>query len=184
MVRPPTLTVALTEFEPAVLVQVSVYVELLVMPVTNCDPLVATAPEKAPDTAQLDAFVDDQVSVELPPLATLLGLAVKDTVGGFAVTDTVVALRAVPPGPVQVRTNLVVALSATVAWVPLVGSVPVQPLDAVQDVVFVDDPVSVDVPPLATVEGFAQIATTGSGAVTVTVADCAALPPAPVQEIV
>ena len=59
---------------------------------------------------------------------------------------------------------------------------PVHPLDAVQDVVFVDDQVSVEVLPLATVEGFADIVTTGSAAVTVTVADCAALPPGPVQD--
>jgi hypothetical protein len=87
---------------------------LLVMPVTSCDPLVASEPVNAPDAAQLDAFLDDQVSVELPPLAMLLGLAVRDTDGGFTVTDTVVELWAVPPGPVQVRTKLVVALSATV----------------------------------------------------------------------
>ena len=36
--------------------------------------------------------------------------------------------------------------------------------------------------PLATVEGFADIVTTGFAAVTVTVVDCAALPPGPVQD--
>jgi hypothetical protein len=66
--------------------------------------------------------------------------------------------------------------------VPLVGSLPVHPLDAVQDVVFVEDQVSVDVLPLATVEGFADMVTTGFAAVTVTVVDCAALPPGPVQD--
>jgi hypothetical protein len=66
--------------------------------------------------------------------------------------------------------------------VPLVGSLPVHPLDAVQDVVFVDDQVSVDVLPLATVEGFADIVTTGSAAVTVTVVDCEAFPPGPVHD--
>lgn len=59
---------------------------------TSCEPLVASAPVSAPEAAQLDAFCDDQVRVELPPLATLLGLADKDTVGGFEVTDTVVEL--------------------------------------------------------------------------------------------
>jgi hypothetical protein len=66
--------------------------------------------------------------------------------------------------------------------VPLVGSLPVQPLDAMQDVVFVEDQVSVDVLPLATVEGFADMVTTGCAAVTVTVVDCEALPPGPVQD--
>jgi hypothetical protein len=159
-------------------------VELLVMSEITCEPLVATEPLNAPDAVQLDALVDDQVSVELPPLATLLGLAVKDTVGGLTVTDTVVELWAVPPAPVHVRTNLVVAFSATVVWVPLVGSLPVQPFDAVQDVALVEDQVSVDVLPMSTVEGFAEIVTTGAGGVTVTVADCEALPPAPVHDSV
>ena len=38
--------------------------------------------------------------------------------------------------------------------------------------------------PLATVDGLAEMVTTGSGAVTVTVTDCAALPPGPVHESV
>ena len=106
---------------------------------TTCEPLVASEPVKAPDAAQLVAFLDDHVKVELPPLATLPGLAVSETVGGFTVTDTVVELWTVPPGPVQVSTNLVVALNGTVLCVPLVGSAPVQPLEALQEVVFVED---------------------------------------------
>jgi hypothetical protein len=64
---------------------------------------------------------------------------------------------------------------------PLVASLPLQPPEAVQDVAFVDDQDSVELLPLATVLGLAVKLTVGAGEVTVTVADCAALPPAPVQ---
>lgn len=154
------------------------------MLLTVCVPLVGSGPVMAPDAAQVSALVEDQVSVELPPAATLLGLALKDTVGGVTVTDTVAELRAVPPSPVQVSTNLVVALNGTVVWLPLVGCAPVQPFDALQVLAFVEDHVSVEVLPLLMVVGFAAIVTTGAGALTVTVADWAALPPAPVQESV
>jgi hypothetical protein len=48
------------------------------------------------------ALVADQVNVELPPLATVLGLAAKVTVGAGEVTDTVADCVALPPVPVQV----------------------------------------------------------------------------------
>ncbi len=64
---------------------------------------------------------------------------------------------------------------------PLVASLPLQPPEAVQDVAFLDDQDSVELLPLATVLGLALKLTVGAGEVTVTVADCAALPPAPVQ---
>jgi hypothetical protein len=48
------------------------------------------------------ALVADQVSVELPPLTTVLGLALKVTAGAGEVTDTVADCDALPPGPVQV----------------------------------------------------------------------------------
>lgn len=175
------MTVVLIDPEPAELVQVNTYVELLVMPLIVCEPLVASVPDQAPDAAQLVAVVDDQVSVELPPLATLLGLALKETVGAVTVTDTVAEFDAVPPAPVQARMNCVVALNATVVWLPLVASVPVHPPEAVQDVALVADHVNVEVLPLLTVLGLAAIVTTGAGVVTETVADCVALPPAPVQ---
>jgi hypothetical protein len=47
------------------------------------------------------ALVADQVSIELPPLATLVGLALKETLGGVADTVTVADCDAVPPEPVQ-----------------------------------------------------------------------------------
>jgi len=48
------------------------------------------------------ALVEDQVKVELPPLATLVGLALSETLGGLADTVTVADWDAEPPLPVQV----------------------------------------------------------------------------------
>jgi len=76
---------------------------------------------------------------------------------------------------------VVVALSAPVDCEPLVAKVPDQPPEAAQEVAFVDVQLKVEVAPLATVLGLALSVTVGAGVVTVTVADCAALPPLPVQ---
>ena len=53
------------------------------------EPLVASAPLQPLEAVQDVALVDDHVSVELLPLATLVGLAPSDTVGGAAETVTV-----------------------------------------------------------------------------------------------
>jgi hypothetical protein len=68
-----------------------------------------------------------------------------------------------------------------VACDPLVASLPVHPPEAAQEVALVDDQVSVELLPLPMVLGLALKLTVGLGEVTVTVADCAALPPVPVQ---
>lgn len=127
-------------------------------------------------------MVEVQVRVDALPLLTLVGLALKDTVGaGGAETVTVVDCDAEPPAPVQARVNFVVAVSAGVVCEPAVASEPLQPPEAVQAVALVDDQVNDDVPPLLTVAGFAVRVTVGAGALTDTVADCAALPPLPLQ---
>jgi hypothetical protein len=59
-------------------------------------------PDQAPEALQEVAFVDDQVKVEVPPLATVLGPALKATVGGESVTETVADCEALPPVPVHV----------------------------------------------------------------------------------
>ena len=68
----------------------------------ECDPLVASLPLQPPEAMQEVAFLDDQDSVELLPLATVLGLALKLTVGAGEVTVTVADCPALPPAPVQV----------------------------------------------------------------------------------
>jgi len=67
------------------------------------EPLVASLPDQAPEAVQAVAFVEAHASVELAPLAIVLGLAVKLTVGVGEVTDTVADCAALPPAPVQVR---------------------------------------------------------------------------------
>jgi hypothetical protein len=61
------------------------------------------APDHAPEAVQEVALVADQVSVELLPLATVLGLAEKLTVGAGVVTETVADWVALPPPPIQLR---------------------------------------------------------------------------------
>ena len=68
----------------------------------DCEPLAALVPDQAPEVVHEIALVADQVNVELPPLATVLGLAVKVIVGAGEVTETVAGCAALPPLPVQV----------------------------------------------------------------------------------
>ena len=69
-----------------------------------CEPLIALLPDQAPEAVQAVALVDDQVSVDPLPLATVLGLALKLTVAaGSALTVTVADCAALPPAPVQVK---------------------------------------------------------------------------------
>jgi hypothetical protein len=126
--------------------------------------------------------VTDQLKVELPPLLTLVGLALKAIVGiGEAVVVTVADCAAVPPPPVQVRVYLVVAVSAGVALVPVIGCVPLQPPEAVHEVAFVELQLSVAVFPLTIVAGLAVRVIDGAGLVIDTDADWEEVPPAPVQ---
>jgi hypothetical protein len=66
-----------------------------------CDPVVPLVPDQAPEAVQEVAFVDVQLKVEPLPLATVLGLALKVTVGAGAVTETVADWVALPPVPEQ-----------------------------------------------------------------------------------
>ena len=106
-------------------------------------------------------MVEDHVNVELPPLATLVGLALKETLGGVDETVTVVDCVAEPPPPVHVSVNFVVLVSAGVTVEPLVGSLPPQPPEALQEVALVDDQLKFDVAPLFTVLGLAERVTVG-----------------------
>ena len=72
------------------------------MPV-DCEPLTGLAPDQAPEAVHAVAFVADQVSVELLPLAMLLGPALRLTVGAGDVTVTVDDWVALPLAPVQVK---------------------------------------------------------------------------------
>jgi len=74
-----------------------------------------------------------------------------------------------PPGPLQASVKAVVVLSAPVLALPLVGSLPAQPPEAVQLVAFVDDQLSIADPPVLTVVGLALRLTVGLTAAALTV---------------
>lgn len=80
----------------------------------DCDPLAALVPDQAPEAVQAVALVADQVSVELPPLATVLGFAAKVTVGVGEVTETVADCETLPPLPVQESPYVALAVSVPV----------------------------------------------------------------------
>ena len=128
------------------------------------------------------ALVELHVNVDVPPLAIVVGFAVRVAVGLVPIVTVAVAGVLLPPVPVHVREYVVFAVSAPVDWLPLVAFAPANvPPEAVHEVALVALQVSVDVPPLAIVVGFAVSVAVGLGA-TVTVADAAVLaPPAPVQ---
>jgi len=70
----------------------------------DCEPLMGLLPDQAPEAVHEVALVDDQLKVELAPLATVLGLALRATVAvGVGLTVTVVDCAAVPPVLLQVN---------------------------------------------------------------------------------
>jgi hypothetical protein len=66
-------------------------------------PLVGSLPDQPPEAAQLLALLDDQLSSADSPLLTVVGVALRLTVGlGGADTLTVTVRLALPPAPLQV----------------------------------------------------------------------------------
>jgi hypothetical protein len=138
----------------------------------DCVPLSALAPDHAPVPVQAVALLEVHVKVELAPLATELGEALRLIVGScFALTVTVADCAAVPPLPVQVREYVALAVSAPVDCVPLSALVPDHAPEAVHAVALLADQVSVEVAPLMIELGLAVKATVGAGALTETLAD-------------
>jgi hypothetical protein len=70
----------------------------------DCDPLSGLLPDQAPEAEHEVAFAAIQRSVELVPLATVLGEALMLIVGAVDLTETVADCVALPPLPVQVNT--------------------------------------------------------------------------------
>jgi hypothetical protein len=65
-------------------------------------PLVDCTPVQPPAAVHEPAFCEVQVSVAVPPTGTVVGEAVRVTVGAVAVTTTSVDCVAEPLGPVHV----------------------------------------------------------------------------------
>lgn len=153
--------------------QVKVNVDVVVRFACACEPFTGLAPLHAPDAVQAVALVEDQLSVDEPPLTTVVGDALNVTDGsGGAVTVTVTDCVAEPPAPLQDRAKDVLAVSTPVDTEPEVALFPLQPPEAVQKVALVDDQLSVDEPPLAIVVGVAVSVTDGAAnCVTVTLTD-------------
>jgi len=66
-------------------------------------PEVALVPDHAPEAEQDVAFVEDQVSIELPPLVTEVGFAANDTAGRFAACRTSATSTSASPQPHRPR---------------------------------------------------------------------------------
>ena len=79
-------------------------------------PLLASAPLQPPEAVHAVALVELQLSVEVPPAATMVGFAVKAAVGMTAAATVTVAVATllVPPAPLQVSEYNVVVVMAPV----------------------------------------------------------------------
>jgi hypothetical protein len=76
-----TVTVVDALAVPVVPVQARLNVRVLVSAPMEALPETARAPDQPPDAEQELALVEDQASVDAPPLVTDVGFAVSDTVG-------------------------------------------------------------------------------------------------------
>jgi hypothetical protein len=97
-----TVTVADCDAEPPGPVHVSVYFVVVLRAEVATEPLIGFVPLQPPEAVHDVALVEDQVSVDLAPLAIVLGFAVRVTAGGVWVTETVADCVALPPLPVHV----------------------------------------------------------------------------------
>lgn len=86
------------------------------------------------------------------------------------------ATELLPPAPVQLNVYEVVALTALVTCVPLLGKVPLHPSPAVHEAALVESQVKVDVLPGATTDGYTLKLAVG---ITLTVALALEVPPGP-----
>lgn len=175
-----TVTLAVCVALPPAPVQVKVNVVLAVNGALVTVPLTERAPDQPPLAVQEVALVDAHVNATVFPDSTEVGIALNVTVGSGK-TVTAADCIADPPAPVQVRMYVAFAVKAAVVSVPLVACVPVHAPLAAQDVALLLLQLKVALDPYATAAGVAVNVTVGTGAITVTVADCAVLPPGPVQ---
>lgn len=176
-----TLTLTVCEAVPPVPLQVSVNALAAVKLVRASLPEIGLLPLHEPEAAHNVALLEDHVRVAVPLNATLLKSVVNVTVGGAGATATVAAPVVLPPLPVHVRVNVVVAVRPLNAWLPEVALVPLQPSDAVQLVAFVATHDTEVFPPNATELGVTLITTVGATVITITFTVWLAVPPVPVQ---
>ena len=99
----------------------------------DCEPLIALLPDQPPEAVQAVVLVDDQVSVVVAPLLTVLGAAERLTVGAGVLTETVADCVALPPAPVQVSPKVALAVRAPVDCEPLTALLPDHAPEALHD---------------------------------------------------
>ena len=161
-----TVTVEAAGLVPAAPAHVSVKLVVALSGPVLALPFVGSAPLQPPEAVHAVVFAELHASVAALPICTVMGFAFSVAVGG-AVTAIVTAAVAgeAPVAPAQLSVKVVDALSAGVVKVPLVGSAPLQPPDAVHAVVFAELQVSVATPPAWTLVVLAFSATLGEGSI-------------------
>jgi hypothetical protein len=173
--------------EPPAPAHTSVYVFAVVNAPVLCEPDTDCEPVQSPLAVQLVALLLLHVSVELSPLATLVGDTLNVSVGAAAgcCTVTVAVAEFDPPVPLQLSAKLEFAFNGPTLCVPLVALLPDHAPDAVHDVASVADHVNVLEPPLITLVGLAVSVVAGilgaCAAPTWTSVEPVVVPPRPVQ---
>lgn len=176
-----TVTAAVAFAVPPLPVQLSVNVVFAESAPLVAVPLADCPPDQPPDAVHDVALLLVHDSWVFPPLVTLVGFALRLTVGGgLAVTVTVFESLPVPPTPMQVSVNVVFDDNAALVALPTGGCVPDQPPDAVHDVAELVVHESCVVAPLATVAGLTVRFTVG-GPTAATDLVSLAVPPLPVH---
>jgi hypothetical protein len=113
--RPDTVTVAVaTALGPPAPVQVKEYMAVALSAPVDSVPLVALVPLHAPEAVHDVALVELHVSVDNPPLATVVGFAVNVAVAAGAMLTVALAGLLVPPAPLHVNEKVVAAVRAPV----------------------------------------------------------------------
>jgi len=99
------------------------------------DPAVTLFPDQSPDAVQLVTWVPAQLSVVEPLVVSEPGFAVKESVGTGSATVTLTVSLTDPLVPLQVKVNVLSAISAPVVCVPEVARLPDQSPEALQPLV-------------------------------------------------
>jgi hypothetical protein len=115
-----TVTVTLCWAVPPAPVQASVNIVVALSAPVDWLPAVAFVPLHPPEAVHELALVEDQVSIELPPAFTVVGLADNITVGagGAPMICTVTLRCALPPAPVHCRVKVVLVVRLLIVWLP------------------------------------------------------------------
>ena len=141
--------------------------EFAVIAVVVSELAVDLLPLHPPAAVHAVAFVVDQESSDVPPVATVVGVAVNVTVGaGVEPGTTVMATDDCPvvlPAPVHVKVNVLFVVSAPLLTLPLVARIPDHAPDAVHEVASVELQVNVTALPLEIDVEFAERLTVGVG---------------------